>query len=143
MNSSTPVLSASETMATLMRSMGKYVHRRIGTTRGKEAYRKAMSHCIYFVSSNEENLDTIKAYIEGWKHNLHIEYPNTLFKNRTLEREHHTMACIHALDIVKSIEARFITGTHDAAPRIYRDRNLVYHHDDDLFAATRLNEEIG
>lgn len=126
MDSQTLVLSVSETMAMLMKSMGHYVYRRIGTTEGKEAYRLAMKECIDHVSSGLTNLDMIKAKIEGIRDEASHRYPKRMFNKRLDEHRCHQMAIDQALDIVNSLEKRFILGQHDDAPRNYKGRGFVY-----------------
>lgn len=116
-----------------MKSTGRYVHRRIEKQSGKDAYRDAMRACIEFVSAGEYELSTVKAQIEGWKDHLRHRFPNKFLSKRDYERRHHDLACQHALDIVNSIEARFITGSCDSEPRLLRGQGVVYYYDDSLF----------
>ena len=126
MDSNALVLSVSETMAMLMKSMGHYVYRRLGTVEGKEAYRVAMKECIQHVSSGLTNLDMIKAKIEGIRDDASHRYPKRMFNKRLEERRCHEMAVDQALDIVSSLEKRFILGQSDDAPRNYNGRGIVY-----------------
>lgn len=133
MSSSTSVLSVSETMALLMRSMGRYVHRRIGTQEGKDSFRDAMRQCISCVESGLESLDLIKARIEGLRDEAQHLYPKTFFKRREEEYKCHAIAIEISIDIVNSLEARFITGQGDDAPRGFRGKGFVYVEDESLF----------
>ena len=133
MATSAEVLSVSETMALLMRSMGRYVHRRLGTQEGKDSFRNAMRHCISCVESKLENLDMIKARIEGLRDEAPHLYPEKMLNKRLEERRCHKMAIDMCIDIVNSLEARFITGQGDDAPRNYRGKGYVYYEDQSLF----------
>ena len=132
MDSQALILSVSETMAMLMKSMGQYVHRRITTVEGKEAYRLAMKECISCVSSGLTNLDMIKTKIEGIREEADHKYPKRFFNKRLEERRLHSMAVDQALDIVNSIEKRFVIGQSDDGPRNYKGIGLLYE-DQSLF----------
>ena len=117
----------------LMNSMGRYVHRRITTKEGKEAYRKAMHACIGHVSSGLLSLAMIKARVEGVRdEHIHL-YPKKMFNSRREEINCHNMAVDQAMDIVMSIEARFILGQSDDGPRGYRNRGWLLYEDQSLF----------
>lgn len=126
MDSQALILSVSETMAMLMRSMGHYVYCRLGTNEGKEAYRLALKECIVHVSSGFTNLEMVKAKIEGIRDEAAHRYPKRFFNKRDEEVRCHHMAVDQALEIVDSLEKRFILGQHDDAPRNYKGRGVVY-----------------
>lgn len=132
--SSTSVASVSETMTVLMKSVGRYVHKRITSKKGKDAYRYAMKECIQCMSEGIQNLDMIKKRIEALESEIQARYPTTFFnRTRSEERVHFMMAINQALEIVRSLEGRFLTGMSDASPRGYGDKGTVYHHDEELF----------
>lgn len=103
-----------------MKSMGKFVYRRIPTPKGKMAYHHAMKQAIQYVNSGLESMEMIKARIEGIRDESITKYPKRFFNKREDEISHHHLAVDHALDFVNSLEARFLTGSSDDAPRIYR-----------------------
>lgn len=117
----------------LMRSMGRYVHHRLGTVEGKESFRLAMTDCISHVESGLESLDMIKARIEGLREEVQHRYPKRMFNKRLEEHRCHAMAIDMAIDIVNSLEARFITGQADDAPRGYRGKGWLLYEDQSLF----------
>lgn len=116
-----------------MRSMGKFVHRRLGSIEGKEAYRIAMQDCINYVSCGLESMTMIKAKIEGVRDEAQHRYPKKFFNKRIEEYRCHDMAVSHALDIVNSLEARFITGQSDSEPRGYKGYGIIYETNEELF----------
>lgn len=117
----------------LMKSMGRYVHHRLGSLENKEAYRLAMQDCINHVSAGLESMDMIYARIEGVRDEAQHRFPKRFFNKRLEEYRCHDMAVDHAMDIVKSLEARFITGQSDSEPRAYRGYGIVYHNNEELF----------
>lgn len=115
-----------------MKSMGRYVHRRITTPEGKAAYLHAMRQAITFTTSGFESLELIKARIEGIRSESEYKYPQKLFKKRLEERRCHDLAVDQALEIVSSIEKRFVTGQSDTSPRGYVGVGYVYQEDPNL-----------
>ena len=116
-----------------MRSMGKYVHKRITTSEGKDAYRRAMQECIGYVESGLESLVMIKARVEGVRGDAEYLYPKSLFNSRREELRCHNLAIDQAVEIINSIEARFIIGQSDNEPRTYRNKGWLLYEDQDLF----------
>ena len=116
-----------------MKSVGRYVHRRTLTQKGREAYLKAMRDCITYTNSGLTNLELVKTKISSLIDEVDHLYPKSMFNSRATERKHYYMALGHALEIVNSLEARFITGAADSEPRPYRNSMDVYFHDEDLF----------
>jgi len=91
-----------------------------------------MQACIDHVNAGLENLDMIKARIEGVRgESIHL-FPKKFFNKRVEEIRCYEMAVDQALAIVNSLEARFITGASDDAPRGYRGKGLLYE-DQSLF----------
>ena len=132
MDSQALVLSVSETIAMLMKSTGHYVHKRIVGDLGKKAYQVAMQECLDHVQHGYTNLDLIKAKVQGVYDNaLHL-YPKRMFNKREEERRCHQMAVDQALEIISSLEKRFIVGGADDAPRTYNGKGIVYE-DQSLF----------
>lgn len=127
------ILSISETMTMLMKSSGIYVYNRLTTHHGREAYRVAMKECISYVSCGLESMEMIKARIEGFKAEAEHLYPKRLFNSRYEERRCHHMAINQALNIVNTLEARFITGQCDSEPRGYKNRGYIYNSNYNIF----------
>ncbi len=117
----------------LMKSMGRYVHKRLTTSSGKEAYRIAMQQCINHVSSGLESLDMIKARVEGVREEVIHQYKKTFFNSRREEYKAWNLAVDQAMEIVNCLEARFIVGQQDAEPRIYRGSKWFLYEDENLF----------
>lgn len=92
-----------------------------------------MQEAIAIVDSGLESLDLIKIKIEGIRDDAQHRFPKRMFNKREDEIRCHTMAVDQALDIVNSLEARFITGQSDAEPRGRRSTGLVYQDDESLF----------
>lgn len=117
----------------LMKSMGRYIHHRLGLLENKEAYRLAMQDCIYHVSEGLESMEMIYARIEGVRGEAKHRFPKKLFNKRLEEYRCHDMAVDHAMDIVQSLEARFLIGQSDSESRAYRGYGIIYHNDEELF----------
>ena len=120
MNNKLETLNASELILILMKSTGYYVYGRLGSSNGREAYRLAMKECIDVASSGFTNLEIIKTKILSVGENASNLYPTSFFNKRLESYKCHEMAVANALDIVCSIEKRFITGSSDSASRIYK-----------------------
>jgi hypothetical protein len=127
------VLSVSETMAMLMRSMGTYAYYRLPNQECKEAFRLAMKDCIVQVTSGIENLEMIKLKIEGIRPEADHLYPSKMFSKKLEHKRGHNIAVDMALDIVNSIEARFVTGQYDSEPRAYKNHGWTYINGEGLF----------
>jgi hypothetical protein len=125
------VINISETMATLMRSVGKYVYYRLPKSE-RQAYRHSMKTCIKHVSNGADSIEHIIKSIEEERHKADVLYKDRLFKRLSSQRNSHLLAIDHALDIVRSLEARFITGQFDPEPRAYKHVGELYE-DEDLF----------
>ena len=117
----------------LMKSMGQFVHKRIGTLNGKEAYRLAMKECISYVEQGLESVDLIRAKIKSIKDDVDHRYPKKLFSKKEEERRHHAMAVDHALEIVNALNARFITGHGDVNIRGYAGGKIVHGNGSHIF----------
>lgn len=113
--------------------MGRYAYSRIHSPKAKAAYINAMRECVKHVSSGLDNMDMIYARIESVRSHTNEYYPTKIFSNREDERSNHILAVEHAMEIVKSLEARFLTGTSDSEPRGFKDRGIAYHYDPTLF----------
>lgn len=133
MNSQSLILSVSETIVLLMKSTGSYVYHRLGTQEGKESYRLSMKECINYASSGLESIEMIKAKIEGHRSEAQHLYPTKLFNKRVEEYRCHHMAIDQALDIVNSLQGRFITGQYDLEPRGFRGKGIIYYEDKSIF----------
>lgn len=117
----------------LMKSTGRYVYHRLGTQETKAAYHLAMKDCIAYVSSGLQSLDLIKSKIEGLRTEADHNFPNKMFNKRLEEKHCFNMAINHAMDIVNSLEARFITGQSDSEPRGYKGYGILYDNTEELF----------
>lgn len=116
-----------------MRAMGKYVHRRIQTPKGKLAYRDSMRECIIYVTSGIENLDMIRTKISSVRDDIKFRYPKKFLNSRREEITQANLAVDHAVEIFDAIVARFVTGSSDETPRAYRSLGEVYSDDEGLF----------
>ncbi len=116
-----------------MKSMGRYVHKRLETKQSKEAYRLAMQEAINYTSSGLESIIMIRARVEGIREYAEHTYKKTFFNSRREELRGHNMAVDHALEIIDAIEARFIIGQADSEPRPYRDSKWYLYEDENLF----------
>lgn len=120
------ILSVSETMLVLMKSTGNYVHSRIAAESGKEAYKASLDECIKIVGSGLLSLDMIKSQVEAHRAEAVHLYKTSLFNKRLEEYRCHEMAVDNALDIIRSLEGRFITGQSDTDPKFFRGKGTIY-----------------
>lgn len=105
------VLSAIETMLILIRSMGAYTHDRILSPKEKAAYLSSARACIEVLQSGVWDMNILKAKIDGVKEDAQHVYPKRFMRHG--EHRAHELAAVQALEIVNSIEARFLTGQSD------------------------------
>ena len=116
-----------------MKSTGQYVHHRILNEVSKDAYRDAMKLCIGFATSGEPDLFIVRDQIALVKYSFKDRYPKSIFNRRKQERLYNDLAVDQALDIFDKLNARFITGACDKEPRAYKNIDVVFGGDDNLF----------
>lgn len=133
MSNSALIINISKDMASLMKATGAYVYTRLQTPKGKEAYRLCMKSCIEHTKAGWLTTYMIKCKIEGLRSETEHLYPKKLFSKKTEEIKCHNMAIDHALEIVSSLEGRFILGQSDAEPRHLKRGCFIYYNNDNLF----------
>jgi hypothetical protein len=116
-----------------MKSTGRYVHHRIATLKGKDAYLKAMRSCIGVIALGFTDLSIVKTKVGAVREEANSKYISNFFNDRKIEVEYHNMAVDQALEIVNTLEARFITGLHDPEPRAYKNSTMFLNGTEDLF----------
>jgi hypothetical protein len=128
-----PTKDVSEMMLTLMKATGTYVYRRIeNRARHREAYRLGMTKCIQEMTSGRDDIQSHRDVIVWQMGEVFTYYPNRFFfKNEN--QKYYIMACQNALEIIDRLEARFITGASDTDPRMFRDKNLFYYSNEEIF----------
>jgi hypothetical protein len=84
------------------------------------------------MSSGFTDLNIIKTKITSVKDEKDTKYIASFLSKKDSQRAAFDLAVDHALDIVNSLEGRFITGQSDSVPRGY-DSIDVYFQDDRLF----------
>lgn len=109
---------------TLMRSTGKYVLKRIGDQTNGDIYVAFMKKAIHIVEYNDSYDDIIKA-LSSHRDSVRTTFKPTFFNNKTREQFHAYLACDHAMDIVKQLYGRFVTGLSDSEPRNYKGKGLL------------------
>ncbi len=125
-------ISTLPTMETLLKATGNYVYLRIADKHEKAAYYQAMRQAILKVKhhSSEDAPDmfvaSLRASIDLIRQDASSLYPKRLFVSRASELRGHNMAIDQALEVISSIEGRFITGQCDSAPRNYKYGGDVY-----------------
>jgi hypothetical protein len=110
-----PIKDMTKTMELLTRSTAKYVYRRIGVDRSKdrEAYKIGILSCISVFEEGFHNLEMIKTKVNALKDESRFLFPKNLFNNRTSEIKYYNVALNQVIEIIRSIEVRFITGGSD------------------------------
>ena len=111
---------------TLLKSTGNYTYYRIEGSTKREAYEKAMRRCIELVSN--QDLDIIEQSITEYANTSTLLYPKRFLFVRE-EIHYHELACDQALDVVRSIKERFITG----GSRVFPVRGGIVYEDKSIF----------
>ena len=108
----------------LMRSTGRYVSKRIGNKLHVDIYTAFMKKAIHIVESNESYEHTL-TMLTHHKESAKGTFKPTFFNNKTRELYHAYLACDQAIDIVKQLHGRFITGLSDSEPRNYKGKGSL------------------
>lgn len=107
-----------------MESTCVYVSDKISHDKDKKAYVKAMRHCYYLCSTQCAGDDTYKMLSVLSK--LERNAPSTLMRRFEIfsnTKHHYMLGVAHALDIVRTIHTRFVTG--DGHPDTRFVRNIL------------------
>lgn len=120
-------------MASLTRSTARYVHKNIQSHSGKEAYKIAMLACLEILDSDLRSLDLIRQKIEGVREDMDQYFKSTLFNSKKSEQYYYNLACTQTLEVMASIEGRFITGMQDGYARKYKGGSVYEYEDEGIF----------
>lgn len=71
-------------------------------------------------------ISMIRSKIEGLQDEVNHLFPRRLFNKREHERKGYSLAVEQALDIINSIESRFVTGGGDDGPRFHKNYHPLY-----------------
>lgn len=124
-------------MLILTKSTARYVHKRLeknGKYRG--AYTCAMTQSITELKNCIEDDRTImytRSRVEGIKIFADNVYPKHWYKSNEECRGYYNMAIDQVLEIIDSLDSRFITGGCDTDPRMFRGRGLHIYEDESVF----------
>lgn len=113
-------------MVILMRSTAGYMRSRLSKVEDVEAYTKVMISIISLTQIGLLSVEMLIAKIEALRDEASTLYVDSFFSKKESQRKFHYMAIDHALDIVNSVNGRFVTGLSDSAPRIYKGRGFLY-----------------
>jgi hypothetical protein len=119
------IQDASDMMLTLTRATANYIHRRIENLSHRNAYAKGMSRCVDAMKSASFSHSLMREKLNLIEQSVDQEYKQSFFKRFRLEREYYLLAVENCIDIIDSIEARFVTGTCDSDPRFYKNKSLL------------------
>jgi hypothetical protein len=101
-----------------MRATGNYTQARITNKLEKEAYIEGMRICIELVSNYE-----FSRYLDEVIVDACVQY-SSIKKNPFFSfakpKDYYEMAYKQTLDIIASIDKRFVSGSADTDPRMYR-----------------------
>jgi hypothetical protein len=128
------VLETSATAVVLMKSMGHFIVKRITDKKGKAAFHRAMASAIEVVSGESTSIGFIECKLADLHFNELDLYPKSLFNSREEERRCYALAVNTSLDILHSLNRRFITGQSDEAPRNYNGKGFLYQSQHDFNA---------
>lgn len=109
-----------------MKATGTYVYRRTLGENNKEAYRISMQKCIMAAELHQGDFKSLKAILRKYKSYAEDLYPSKFLNSKKQERNSHDLAIAHAVEIVDSLESRFIEGSSDSELRIYRNIGYTY-----------------
>ena len=117
-----------------MKSTGHYVHRHILKQQNKDAYVAAVKDCLtVFADEYRDTCASLRVGILSHQAKAEWRYPSKMFNKRDEERKYHILACEHALDIVNSLEKRYIVGGADPEPRGIQAKGRAYVEYENLF----------
>lgn len=116
----------------LMKSTGHYVHRRILKERDKVAYVSGVKDCLLILTDEWASFDDMRTALAN-TNMVHQRIPTRFMKSRKEERKYYVLAYEHALDIVNSLEKRYVTGSGDKEPRGIAAQGMVYFENENLF----------
>ena len=123
-------------MLTLLKATGKYVYPRISNIKHQQAYQLGMQFSLSILNSElaePVGLMSLKKEIASLRNSVPSHFPDNFFNRRTDEREYYNLAIDHALDIIFSLEAKFITGEGDREPRNYRGKFIHLYNEENIF----------
>lgn len=107
MNYLTQTNDAIDLVRLLITSIAKYSIKRIENKNKRLAYVSAIKKCAPF---NESSLCELKEKIKRQAELASLLYKKSIFNTNNSKIEGHALACQHAMDIVNSINKRFIVG---------------------------------
>ena len=118
-------------IVTLIKSTAKYMVLRISNESARLVYKNAMRQCIYIVTQYPL-IDKCKAEIKCSTKNMTIAYPDKWWKSNYKAREYHLLAFTQTLEIISSIEKRFVNGSC-SDPNIQKEKIIaVYYNNVDF-----------
>lgn len=117
-----------------MKATANYVLSRILDADGREAYTTAMKDCINYLDfygtgglhALTENIKDTQEEVELYKKQFSI------FKKDKMAR-YYLMACSHALDVVNSLETRFIIGSSGTDLKLANRKGLFTYENKSVF----------
>ena len=113
------------TMLTLLKATAKFVYPRITHIKQQQAYQLGIQFSLNTFNSEIAEpcgLETLKREIALLRDCLPAHFAVSFFNKHLREREYYNLAIDHVLDIIYSLEVRFITGEGDREPRNYRGK---------------------
>jgi len=121
------------TISLLLRASAKYIDRRIMYKHQKDAYRLAITECLYHIEYGWKSIDVIRQKIQGVRDDVDHYYKVGWFNKNASNRTYYLMACDLADQVIDSIETRFIVGSRDPELKSYRNNKVYLDEDDSIF----------
>ena len=97
-------------IVSLMKGTAKYMVLHISDGSTRLIYKNAMKQCIY-IMQEYPSIERCRAEIKCSINNIKLAYPNKWWKSNAKMREYHLLAFAQTLEIISSIEKRFILGS--------------------------------
>lgn len=124
-NSTTQVILL---MVELMKSTGNFVHARIHSEKGKHAYQTGLQEAIEtlyeFISRESSNVEMMRDKVKALYDEPEHRFKRRWFSAQAEQERYFIMAVDHAMDVIDSIDSRFIKGG-ERSPR-FEGIGLMY-----------------
>ena len=98
----------------LTRATANYVYKRIDNSSSKEAYKLGMEECISTLKEGWDNLDLLKMRLRNVADQVDSRYKTSILSTNSSKKSYYLLACEQVIEIVSSLETRFVTGGYDS-----------------------------
>lgn len=121
-----------ELIFTLCKSTANYVANRLHSKSERDAYLNGMNTAMQAIKAFQGS-GAASSVLQKYIDNAEGPYPKGLFFKQNEERARYVQALTHALEINNNLQARFVDGMSDHAPKIFKNVGFIYD-DKDYFS---------